>query len=460
MTGPAPRIPPNDLEAERDLLGAALLIPGEVLDLCGDIVQRDDFYSSSHADVWAAMLGLHHRGLGVDVTTLRGELLDAKKLTAIGGDDALLTLACRVPSVHLAEQHARRVAEMAARRRMITACTMAVSAAYDVAQSTDDVLDLAETSVLDAAQRRDSVGGPVHVQEGMRRLGESVADIAVNGPKMGITTGLGELDRRIGGMHPGHMIVLAGRPGMGKSAIAIGRAIHAAKTHEGAAVVFSLEMSGDDCFRRVASHEARVRGSAFRDGKFIHEETGRFLRELDALKRLPLYVDDTESITLSQIRSRCRRLRAKHGKISVVVVDYLQLMGTGHTSGRDNREAQVAALSRGLKSLAKHLACPVIALAQLNRDLEKRPNKRPQLSDLRESGAIEQDADVVIFAYRDEVYNPDTNDTGVIELIAAKVRHGVPGTVRAAWSGEYGRVTALERTYGAPSGREEDFQDD
>lgn len=449
------RVPPNDIAAEADLLGAALLMPGEVLDVCADIVAPDDFYASRNGVIWTSLLDLHNRGLGVDVTTLRGHLQDTGKLVAVGGDDVVLSLVARVPSAHLAEQHAQRVADMAARRRMIDAARAAAEAAYDTSKTADEALDIAESAVLDAAQRRDTSGGPVHVREGMRELGEAVADIAQNGPRMGITTGIHELDERLGGMHPGQLIVLAGRPSMGKSAIAIGRAIHAAKQRpDGAAVVFSLEMSREDCFRRVASHEARVRGSAFRDGKFIREETTRFLRELDALKHIPLYVDDAEAITLNQIRSRCRRIRARHGRITLVVVDYIQLMGVGHAT-KENRETQVGNFSRGLKSLAKHLKCPVLALAQVNRDCEKRPDKRPIMSDLRESGAIEQDADAVLFCYRDEVYNPGSDDVGIVELIARKVRNGTPGTVRAAWSGEYGRVTALERGWHGASHAEE-----
>lgn len=438
------RVPPNDAAAEHDLLGAALLMPSEVLDVCADIVQPGDFYARRNEVVWAALLDMHSRGLGVDVTTLRGHLADAGRLADAGGDDAVLSLASNVPSAYLAEQHAKRVADMSARRRMIQAAWAASNAAYDTSTTTDDALDIAESAVLEAAQKRDHGGGPTHIRDGMREVGESIADIAANGPRMGVSTGLPELDKRLGGMHPGQLLVLAGRPGMGKSAIGLGLALHVAKQHQdGAAVVFSLEMSREECFRRVASHAARVRGSALRDGQFIREELVRFTREIDTLKRLPFYVDDTEEITLSQIRSRCRRVKARHGSVSLVVVDYIQLMGT--TDKRAKREEQVSGFSRGLKSLAKHLKCPVLALAQVNRDCEKRPNKRPQSSDLRESGAIEQDADAILFCYRDEVYNPATDDQGIVEIIATKVRSGTPGTVRAAWSGEYGRVTPLQR---------------
>lgn len=436
------RVPPNDAAAEHDLLGAALLMPSEVIDACADIVQPGDFYARRNEVVWAALLDMHSRGLGVDVTTLRGHLADNGKLADAGGDDAVLSLASSVPSAYLAEQHAQRVADMSARRQMIHAAWAASNAAYDTSTTTDDALDLAESAVLEAAQKRDHGGGPMHIREGMREVGEAIRDIAINGPRMGITTGLPDLDKRLGGMHGGQLLVLAGRPGMGKSAIGIGLALHVAKQHQdGAAVVFSLEMSKEECFRRVASHAARVRGSALRDGQFIKEETSRFLRELETLKRLPFYVDDTEEVTLSQIRSRCRRVKARHGSVSLVVVDYIQLMGTADR--RANREEQVASFSRGLKSLAKHLKCPVLALAQVNRKCEDRPNKRPMSSDLRESGAIEQDADAILFCYRDEVYNPSTEDQGVVEIIATKVRSGTPGTVRAAWAGEYGRVTPI-----------------
>lgn len=434
------RVPPHSLEAERDVLAACLLDPA-LVDVAAGLLTADDWYSDAHREIWEALLGLARRSMGIDATTLRAALLDAGRLAHVGGDEYLLALSSRIPDTGNTEAHCRIVREKAARRRMIAACHQGASAGYDGSTETADYLDRVQAEVFDAARELASDSGPERIGPMVEGVIEEVQAAASSGGITGLPTGLHALDRMTTGLHGGELIIVAGRPGMGKTALATGTAIHAAIDLGRPALFFSLEMPKAQIVRRVIAEYGRVDLHRMRSGALSWNDGEGMERAALALRRAPLLIDDTPAITLMQVRARARRVKAKEGDLAIVVVDYLQLMRSG--MGRESREIEIGDISRGLKVLSKELDCPVMALAQLNRECEKRSDKRPMVSDLRESGSIEQDADAVILVYRDEVYDKNTTDRGIAELIVGKQRNGSTGTARVKYWGEFTRFDNL-----------------
>lgn len=432
----------SDFEGERAVL-ACIIVEPDTFDEVAELLEENDFTVPLHRAVWRAVAALRGRGAGVDLLTVRQELADAGKLALVerGGMD-LSELCTSVPSVVLAEQYAERVAELAARRRMEEALRAAMVTISDRGIPTADAMDGVESLVFSAAGRRAERGGLVPASEGVRSVFEHIKAVSEGNAPPALSTGLLDLDKKLGGLRPGQLMVLAGRPGMGKSALALGMALRAASQGRGAVPFFSLEMPDDEVWRRAMSHESRVSGNAILTSTFTSDDHVRLSRGAGQVQGLPLYVDAPPVLSLPRLRSRCRRLMYREGALAAIVVDYLQLMSSG--ARNESREQEIATISRGLKSLAKELECPVIALAQLNRSLESRSDKRPILSDLRESGAIEQDADIIAFVYRDEVYKPETEDRGIAEIIVGKQRGGPTGTVRVLWNAGCTRFDSLD----------------
>jgi replicative DNA helicase len=438
------RVPPHNLEAEESLLGAMLLSKDAVAMAAEVGLSPDDFYKPSHGHVYDAVTTLFGRGEPADPVTVAEELRRAGLLEGVGGSALLISLQARTPATSSAAFYARIVEEHALLRRLIGAADQIAEIGYDLPDDVAAAVDRAESLVYEVAQRRvtDSIAG-VHdlVLASLERLehlyeqGENVT---------GLPTGFVDLDDRLAGLQPSNLIIVGGRPAMGKTSFALGVAAHAAQHGGKPVLLFSLEMSHSELTSRLIGAEARVDGSRLRNGKLHESDWPKITQAAGRLAEMPLYIDDNPHLTVMEIRAKARRLRSKLGGLGLIVVDYLQLM-----SGRanaENRQVEVSEISRGLKILARELEVPVLGLSQLSRNLEMRADKRPQLADLRESGSLEQDADVVLFVYRDEIYNREsTEDPGGAEVIIAKHRNGPVGTVHLVFLEKYARFANQAR---------------
>ncbi|HEX5543052.1 MAG TPA: replicative DNA helicase, partial [Micromonospora sp.] len=426
------KAPPQDLAAEQCVLGGMLLSKDAIADVV-EILKSDDFYRPVHATIFGTVLDLYGRGEPADPITVAAALADSGDLGRIGGAPYLHTLIASVPTAANAAYYARIVAERAVLRRLIEAGTRIVQLGYGTAagagRDVDDVVDMAQQAVYDVTERRVNEDFAVLAEMLQPTLDEIEAVGAQGGVMAGVPTGFTDLDRLLNGLHPGQLIVVAGRPGLGKSTASIDFARNAAIRHNCASAVFSLEMSKVEIVMRVLSAEARVPLHVLRSGQLSDDDWTKLARRMGEISEAPFFVDDTPNMNLMEIRAKARRLKQRHD-LKLIVVDYLQLM----TSPKrvESRQQEVAELSRGLKLLAKEVECPVIAVSQLNRGPEQRTDKRPQLSDLRESGSIEQDADVVILMHRDDYYDKESPRAGEADFIVAKHRNGPTDTVTVA----------------------------
>jgi replicative DNA helicase len=437
------RIPPNDLSAERAVLGG-ILLDNDALNVVIEIISPEDFYSDANRVLFSSMLDITKNGLPVDIVTLRAQLATAGKLQSVGGDDYLLQLTNTIPTIANIEAHSKIIFEKAVIRKLIVSCHEIAAKGYGDYGLLDDFLDSAERSVFEVAKQR--IRHPYeHVSTVVTRTFEQVTAAAERKEHVtGLPTGFTRLDSMTAGMHPGDLIIVAGRPSMGKTAFALNVAVNACAKKTGhPVVVFSLEMPKEQLASRMLCCEARVDASRLRTGRLFKEDWPKLAEAAGTISDLPIWIDDTPGLTLMELRAKARRLRADKG-LGFIVIDYLQLMRSGTRS--ESREQEISEISRSLKGLAKELELPVMALSQLNRGVETRgtKDKRPQLSDLRESGAIEQDADTILFIYRDEVYNQETPDVGIAEVIVGKQRQGPTGTVRCRFSREFTRFDNLE----------------
>ena len=432
------RVPPQDLEAERAVLGS-ILISNEAADVAQGIVKVEDFYHPAHRKVYTAMLELWDQDSAVDLITLKSYLSDKSELKAVGGPAVLVELAEAVPTAANVQYYSKLVRSKAVLRRLIEAGSKIVEFGFEGGDA-EKILDDAEQMVLDVRQTSDK-RGVTHIEEALKLAFTEIEELHANKRSItGVPTGYDRLDFLTSGLQRSDLIIVAGRPGMGKTAFALNVAVHAALKGESSVAVFSLEMADHQLVKRMLCSEGRINATNMRRGDLRDSDWPKLAKAAGALSDAKIYIDDTGSLTLMDLRAKCRRLSSEHG-LDMIVIDYLQLMrGSKNAQGR---EQEISEISRGLKALAKELNVPVVALSQLTRSLESRPDKRPVLSDLRESGAIEQDADIIMFVYRDEYYNEETEDKGVAEVIISKQRSGPTGKARLRFFNEYTRFENL-----------------
>lgn len=421
--------PPHDFDAERAVLGGVLL-DNRALIAIEPVVTAGDFYDPRHGTLYEAMQALGAMRAPIDIVTLAAELRARQRLHTIGGAQYLDELTDTVPSISHIEAHARIVADLGMRRRMVYAAQEIVTRGMTEEGTIDAFLEFASAAVFEVARHR-AQGTLVPLEAAIIEAYERLERATREGVRVtGIPTGFRDLDTLTAGMHNGQLIIIAARPAMGKTSFAMGLALNAVRAIQKPVLVFSLEMPRLELTNRMLCAEARVDLSRLRANLVTQDDLNALTQAANLLHQQPIFLDDSGDLTLLELRAKARRLKTERG-LGLIVIDYLQLMRASRERA-ESREREVAEISRSLKALAKELDVPIVALSQLNRGCETRPgkNKRPMLSDLRESGAIEQDADVVMFLYRDEVYNRDTEDKGVAELILAKQRNGPTDTVR------------------------------
>jgi len=418
------KVPPHNLEAEQAILGG-ILINNEALHQVIEILSPGSFYREAHAILFEAMLELYHLDEPIDIITLSQSLNRKNLMQKVGGTEYLGSLVEAVSTSAGIAYHAEIVQRLYVRRELINQCSNISDSCFQEWERTEDLLEMAEQSIFDIAESQIRTGfqSLKDVITGSFKKLESTE--ALEGYVTGIPTGFTDLDRLTAGFQPSDLIIIAGRPSMGKTALALNIAYNAAQKTSRGVGVFSLEMSKQQLGLRLLGFDSGVNATKLRTGRLREKEWGLLTESANRLAELPIFVDDMSGIGVLEMKAKCRRLRKQHD-MALIVVDYLQLV-QGRKSA-ESRQLEISEISRMLKALAKDLNVPVVALSQLNRKVEDRPNKRPQLADLRESGAIEQDADVIAFIYRDEVYNPTTEDNrNIAEIIVAKQRNGPTG---------------------------------
>jgi replicative DNA helicase len=437
------KIPPQNIEAEQAVLGA-ILIDNASLNKALEIINPDDFYRESHRRIFSAILDLNERNEVVDLITLTDHLRRKGDLESVGGAGYLSTLVNGVPTAANIRQHSRIIHEKAILRNLISVATDIVGQGYDDAGRVEELLDFAERSVFGISEKKLRPSF-VPVKEIIKGSFETIERLYEKKERVtGVATGYTKLDDMTSGLQPSDLIVIAGRPSMGKTALALGVAQHLGIDKRGTAAIFSLEMSKEQLVMRMLCSEARVDAHKLRSGYLGRADWPKLTTAAGRIAEARIYIDDTPAITVLEMRAKARRLKAEHG-LDLVIVDYLQLMrGRGDA---DNREQEISDISRSLKALAKELQLPVVAMSQLSRAVENRSDKRPVLADLRESGAIEQDADIVVFIYRDEVYHPTDDNKGIAEIIIGKQRNGPIGSIQLAFLDQYTRFENLETVH-------------
>ncbi len=447
------RSAPHNLEAERSVLGAILLQNDTIYRVFEAGLEARDFYKEAHNKVFDVATSLAQKAEAIDIVTLTAGLKNRGWFDDIGGTATLTSLLEDPFAPSNISHYAKIVREKALIRRMIQAAGDIMQAGYEPVESVPGFLDECERRVFEVAniKKTDSFSSMKEiVQDAMRTIDELAQN---KEPIVGLPTGLIEFDNMTGGLHPGQLIVVAGRPGMGKTSFFLSMVQHAAVARDAVIAIFSLEMTREELFFRLVSGQTRLNSNKLRLGRIGERDWPKLIQAADQMARQRVFIEDSGSVTPMDIRARCRRIMASEKRLDLVVVDYLQLMSAHKMGSRtENRVQEVSEISRNLKMLAKELKVPVIALSQLSRNVESRPDKRPMQSDLRESGAIEQDADIICFIYRDEVYNPNTDDKGIAELIVSKFRGGTPGTVRLAWLPEFTLFANLAESGGSPMG--------
>ena len=429
----AGRVPPHSLEAEESLLGAMLLSRDAITVAVEIGVAAEDFYKPAHTHVFEAVLSLYGQGEPIDPVTVAEELRRADLLEALGGRQTLLRLQAATPASANAAHYAKIVNELALLRRLIGVAGDIAEMGYDDSQDVQETVDRAEALVFEVAEHRvtDSM---IKMADALQNtLDELEALYASTGDITGVPTGYSEVDRLLLGLQPSNLVVVAARPGAGKTSFALGAAANVAMAARRPVLFFSMEMGTLELTKRLLAGEARVDARRLQTGNIPEQDWTKLSHAVGRLAEAPLFIDDNPHCTVMEMRAKSRRTKARHGDLGLVVVDYLQLMTPMGSKRAENRQVEVAEISRGLKILARELNCPVMACSQLNRQLEYRSDKRPMLADLRESGSLEQDADVVAFIYRDDIYNPDSDQRGTAEIIVAKHRNGPTGTTRLAF---------------------------
>ena len=433
----SPKAPPHSIEAEQSVLGG-LMLDNRAWDQVVDRLREHDFYRQEHKIIFRAMHKLMAQHRPIDVLTLSELLKEKQELEQSGGDVYLYELANHTPTTANIVAYADIVRERAVLRQLITtAQDIADNAFNPQGRTIMELIDSAERSVFSISESGSkAAGGPLNIKEYLAKTMDKIDTLFhSNNPITGVPTGYHDFDEKTSGLQPSDLVVIAGRPSSGKTAFAMNIAENVAIKSQLPVLVFSMEMPGEALVMRLLSSLCRIDQMHIRTGKLEDDDWPRISSTVSMLSEAPIFIDDAPALSPAEMRARARRLAKEHGQLGLIVVDYLQLMRV--PGFNENRTAEISEISRSLKSLAKELKVPVIALSQLNRGLEQRADKRPVMSDLRESGAIEQDADLIVFIYRDEVYNPNTADKGTAEMIIAKQRNGPIGTVRLTFLGQY-----------------------
>jgi len=443
------RIPPHSIEAEESVIGG-ILLDNEAFDRIADVVKPEDFYVERHARILSAMASLSESAMPMDAVTIAERLRQRGDLERIGGVAFLLELSERVPTAANVEHYARIVKEKATIRRLIRASTEIIERAYDTSVEPDDYVDRAEQAIFEISEQSRHAG-PVRVSGlVLESLAKIDRLIERKSTITGVPTGFDDLDRMTAGFQPSDLIIVAGRPSMGKTAFCLNIASNVALNANTGVAVFSLEMSADQLVMRMLCSLAQLDLARVRVGHIQDREYKKIAQAVGQLGEASIYIDDTPALSVMELRARARRLRRDPAaNLGLIVVDYLQLM---RGRGEDSREQEISNISRSLKALAKELALPIIALSQLNRQVELRADKKPVMADLRESGAIEQDADVIAFIYRDEVYHPDSAEQGIAEILIAKQRNGPIGNVRLSFQKQFALFSSLSQRDEASEG--------
>ncbi len=425
------RIPPHSVEAERAVVGSMIMDKDAIL-TSSEILVAEDFYQGQYGELFQALVDLYRSGVATDLVTLQNKLREMETSPELSSPEYLANLTVSVPTSANVKHYADIVHEKAVLRRLIHVSERVTANCYMANQPMEDILDSTEKEIFDVLQQRSSGEFEPISQVVLRTLDQISAAAKQEGHITGLETGFRDLDFKTAGLQKSDLVLLAARPAMGKTALVLNLVEYIALHSGGTIAMFSLEMSKEQLVKRMLSMNSRVDSQKIRTGDLEDEDWVKLVDSVRRIGNSNLVIDDTSGSTAAELRSRCRRLKLSKG-LDLVIIDYLQLMsGSGHRRG-DNRQQEISDISRSLKVMARELNVPVIALSQLSRAVEQRPDKRPMLSDLRESGAIEQDADMVMFLYRDDYYNPDTEEKNVAEIIIAKQRSGPTGKVKLAW---------------------------
>jgi len=446
------RVPPQNIEAEQAVLGAIFLEPS-ALTVASEILIPEDFYRNAHQQIYLTMLKLGDHGKAVDVVTVTEDLASQKLIEDVGGISYLSELAAAVPTAANIEYYARIVEEKSLLRRLIRTATTIATDGYERENEVEGLLSEAEKSIMEVAQRKNA-GAFHNIKDVLVRTYDNI-ELLHNrkGDVTGIPTGFAELDRMTAGFQRNDLIIVAARPSVGKTAFALNIAQNVATNTDETVAIFSLEMGAEQLVMRMLCAEGNINAQNLRTGALTDEDWRKLTMAMGSLSNSGIYIDDTPGVRIGEIRSKCRRLKQEQG-LGMILIDYLQLIQGNGRSG-ENRQQEVSEISRSLKSLARELEVPVIALSQLSRGVEQRQDKRPMMSDIRESGSIEQDADIVAFLYRDDYYDKESENKNMIEIIIAKQRNGPTGTVELAFVKEYNKFVNVERRMdemGAPPG--------
>jgi len=438
------KMQPHSIEAEQSVLGGLLLSPDGWDVVAGEVVDAD-FYRPDHRLIFRQIARLAEASEPVDVITLADKLDARGELASAGGLPYLAELAQNTPSASNIRAYAQVVKERASLRRLIEAAQEIAESGFNPeGRTSDQLVDEAERRIMQISEQGPKAGGPQGVNPLLQAALGRIEELFNSGGEItGLSTGFKDLDGMTSGLQPSDLVIVAGRPSMGKTSFAMNLVEHAVLHQQQPILVFSMEMPADSLIIRMLSSIGRIDQTRIRNGKLEQEDWPKLSTAVNKLKDVPLYIDDTAALTPTEVRSRSRRVAREHGQLGMIMVDYLQLMQVAGSS--EGRTAEISEISRSLKAIAKEFKCPVVALSQLNRALENRPNKRPVNSDLRESGAIEQDADVIMFIYRDEVYNEESPDKGIAEIIIGKQRNGPIGICRLAFIGQFTRFENLAR---------------
>ncbi|KQL51308.1 replicative DNA helicase [Heyndrickxia shackletonii] len=448
----ADRMPPQNIEAEQAVLGAVFLEPSSLI-TASEILIPEDFYRNAHQIIFNIFLKLNDAGKAVDLVTVAEELAASKQLEDVGGISYLSELAGSVPTAANIEYYARIVGEKSLLRRLIRTATTIATDGYTREDEVDELLSEAERSIMEVANRKNA-GAFHNIKDVLVRTYDNI-ELLHNrkGDITGIPTGFTELDSMTAGFQRNDLIIVAARPSVGKTAFALNIAQNVGTKAGENVAIFSLEMGAEQLVMRMLCAEGNINAQNLRTGSLTDEDWRKLTMAMGSLSNSGIFIDDTPGIRINEIRSKCRRLKQEHG-LGMILIDYLQLIqGSGRSN--ENRQQEVSEISRSLKALARELEVPVIALSQLSRGVEQRQDKRPMMSDIRESGSIEQDADIVAFLYRDDYYDKESENKNIIEIIIAKQRNGPVGTVSLAFVKEYNKFVNLERRFddaGIPAG--------